>query len=270
MSSAVLKLERLRAAVRAMDSAAVAFSGGADSALVARVAKDELGDRAIAVTVDSPLLPRSELSRARRVARSIGIHHEVVHVDPLSGSDFADNPVDRCYLCKTESMRAVKDLADRKGISDILDGSNADDHGDYRPGSKALDELGIRSPLSEAGMTKRDIRACSRGLRLPTHAKSPSPCLASRIPYGERITRARLLRIEKAEDYLKRKGFDQVRVRDSRDTARIEVSGEQIHRLSQPKLRKEVVRRMKALGYSYVCLDLQGYRTGSLNEVLGK
>lgn len=258
----------LRGIVRSLDSAAVAFSGGADSALVAKIARDELGKRAIAVTIDSPMYPASELRQASSVAKEIGIEHVVVKVNPLAEKEFASNPPDRCYLCKLDDLKRIKDIAHRRRLNAIVDGSNADDKQDYRPGLKAKEELDVRSPLAEAEIGKQDVRGISRALKLPTARKSSSPCLASRIPYGEMITREKLAMIEEAEEFLKAKGFETVRVRMHGDIARIEVDPKDIARLSSAGTRIAIAKKLRSLGFAYVALDLEGYRTGSLNEVL--
>jgi len=264
------KLVRLRAAVRSAGSAAVAFSGGADSALVARIAHEELGRSAVAVTVDSPLLPRKELKSARATARSIGIEHVVVGLDPLGIPGLADNPPDRCYSCKLMTFMEVRKAADSRSLKHVLDGSNADDARAYRPGSKARKERGVRSPLAETGLGKEDVAKVSKRLGLSTHSKTPSPCLATRVPYGDRLTPELLGRIEKAEEYLASKGFDLVRVRAHGDLARIEVAKGQVAALTEPRMMDAVVRRLKNLGFAYVAVDLEGYRSGSMDEVLGR
>jgi pyridinium-3,5-biscarboxylic acid mononucleotide sulfurtransferase len=268
MKSDDTKLARLRKLVRSYGSAAVAFSGGTDSTLVAKIAKDELGDRAIAVTIDSPMYPASELRAAKETARRIGIEHVIVETDPMGSKEFVMNPPDRCYLCKSEDLRQVRMTAKERGLKEILDGSNVDDSADYRPGMKAKMEMGARSPLADVGLGKEEIRRISKRLRLPTATKSSSPCLASRIPYGETITREKLGMIEEAEEYLMGKGFDQVRVRVHGTSARIEVAPNEVARLASPGTRISVTKKLKSLGFSYVSVDLEGYRTGSLNEVL--
>jgi len=264
------KAEKLRATIGSLGSAAVAFSGGTDSALVAKVAHEELGDKALAVTVASPVYPRTELDRARKVAKAIGIRHVVIELNPLLEGRFVANKPDRCFICKLGDMRAIRDLADRYGMIAVVDGTNADDLADFRPGLRATQQMRVRSPLAEARMSKNDVRRLSASMRLPTAKKPSSPCLASRIPYGEPITDQKLRMIEIAEDLLVSKGFDQVRVRFHGDTARIEVDPAQVQRLSSPRTRKAIVKELKRLGFSYVSLDLEGYRSGSLNEVLGR
>lgn len=270
MNNAERKLKQLRSLVSSFGSTAVAFSGGADSTLVAKVAHDELGDKAIAVTIDSPMYPAAELKAAKDVARKIGIEHVIVKVDPLSEKKFVSNPPDRCYLCKLDDLTRIRRIAEERGLAELLDGSNADDKMDYRPGMKAKEEMGARSPLAEVRLGKEEIRKISKVLKLPTAKKSASPCLASRIPYGETITREKLGMIEEAEEFLKAKGFEQVRVRVHGDSARIEVDRRDVSRLMSAGIRIAVTKKLKSLGFTYVSVDLEGYRTGSLNEVLRK
>lgn len=264
------RLNRLRSIMRSSDSAAVAFSGGADSALVSKIAHDELGKRSAAVTVDSPLLPRTELRGARAVAKAIGVRHVVVAMDPLEDPAFRGNPPDRCYICKLAVFDEVCAVARRLGLAHVFDGSNADDAREHRPGARARDRLAVRSPLAEAGVGKDDVARLSRDIGLATAGKVPATCLATRVPYGDPLTRELLRRIEKAEAFLSGEGFDQVRVRVHGDLARLEVSKPQVPRLSRPETSREVVRRLKGLGFRYVTIDMEGYRSGSMDEVLGR
>jgi uncharacterized protein len=264
------KLEKMRSIIRSADSAAVAFSGGSDSTLVAKIAKDELGERAVALTIDTPLFPRGELKGARAVAKMVGIRHIIVGSDILDDPSFNRNPRDRCYICKLAGFKEARRVADSLSLRHVLDGSNSDDERAYRPGSRAKSELGVRSPLAEAGLSKEDVAKISKRLRLPTHGKDPSPCLATRVPYGDKLTVELLARVEKAEQHLAKRGFRQVRVRAHGGTARIEVSKDQVRRLLQPQVRDETVRRLKSLGFAYVTVDLEGYRSGSMDEVLGR
>lgn len=268
MNALERKADKLRAAVRSMRSAAVAFSGGTDSTLVAKIARDELGSKAVAVTIDSSLYPASELKDARRLAKTIGIEHVVIRSDPLEDARFVRNPADRCYVCKLDDFSRIRRLADERGLKEILDGTNADDRGDYRPGARAKAELGVKSPLAEAGLSKAEVRTLSRQLKLPTASKSASACLASRIPYGEEITSDKLTMVERAEEFLAAKGFEGARVRLHGSIARIEVGQKDIARLASKKMRDSVSRKLRSLGFTYVTADLMGYRTGSMNEVL--
>ena len=261
------KIKRLRASLREIGSAAVAFSSGVDSTFLLRVAHEELGDRAVAVTVRSPLIPRHELDEAAAFCRQEGIRHEVIDFDALSAPAVVANPPDRCYHCKKEVFGLILAFARAAGLAAVLEGSNLDDDGDYRPGRRAIKELGIRSPLHEAGLSKAEIRALSREMGLPTWDKPSFACLASRFPYGERLTVAVLERVERAERWLREElGLTQLRVRSHGDLARIEVPPDDIPRLAARAA--EIAAAFKGLGFAYVTLDLQGYRTGSLNETL--
>lgn len=263
------KLEQLQAALRGLGRVAIGFSGGVDSTFLVRVARDTLGPQnVLAVIGDSPSLPRRDLEAARALAAGLGVRLEVLATDEMSDSQFTANPPNRCYLCKGHLFRDVWALAQREGFTAVLDGNNADDTGDFRPGRKAAAELGVRSPLLEAGLTKAEIRAFSRELGLPTADKPAAACLASRLPYGTRITAEKLQRIEQGEDWLHDHGFVHVRVRDHDELARLEVPPADIPRFADAELRAAVVKQLKALGYRYVTLDLQGYRIGSMNEVL--
>jgi len=268
MKSVDRKLRTVRGIIRSIGSAAIAFSGGVDSTLVAKIACDELGKKAVAVTIDSPMFPAKELEQAKLAAGKIGIEHVVVSTNPLESKAFVGNSPNRCYICKLDDLKEIRRIADSRDLKEVLDGSNADDKMDYRPGLKAKEEMRVRSPLAEAKISKADVREISRMLKLPTATKRSSPCLASRIPYGETITREKLWMVEEAEEFLRAKGFDEVRVRIHGTTARIEVSPSEVARLASFGVRIAVTKKLKSLGFTYVSLDLEGYRMGSLNEVL--
>ena len=261
------KIKRLRASLREIGSAAVAFSSGVDSTFLLRAAHEELGDKAVAVTVRSQLIPRHELDEAAAFCRQEGIRHEIIDFDALLAPAVIANPPDRCYHCKKEVFGLILAFARGAGLAAVLEGSNLDDDGDYRPGRRAIRELGVRSPLHEAGLTKEEIRVLSREMGLPTWSKPSFACLASRFPYGERLTVAALERVERAERWLREElGLTQLRVRSHGDLARIEVPPDDIPRLAARAA--EIAAAFKGLGFAYVTLDLQGYRTGSLNETL--
>lgn len=262
-----LSYDQLKTILRACGQAAVAYSGGVDSTFLAKVGHDVLGANCVAITLSSAFLPKSELARARATAQAIGITHYVVAEDVLEPG-VLENPPDRCYRCKKIEFGHILRKAAELGIARVLDGSNADDLSDYRPGLRALKELGISSPLCEAGLTKAEIRKRSKALGLPTWDKPAAACLASRIPYGENITREKLLRIERAEDFLRELGLVRLRVRSHADLARIEVAPEERNKFWDLDKMERIAKTLKSFGFLYVAVDLEGYRTGSLNAAL--
>ncbi len=260
------KLARLRALLAELPSAVVAFSGGVDSTFLLRVAHEVLGERCLALTTLSATTPEHDRIEARALAASLGVPHVCIDTDELAIPGYAANPIDRCYFCKDNLFTICADEAERRGIGVVLDGANADDLRDHRPGLRAAEERGVRHPLVEAGLTKADIRAASRALGLPTWDRPASPCLSSRFPYGTAITEERLAQVDAAEAFLRALGFRELRVRFHERVARLEVPPDAMPRLLLPDVRGAVVAELKRLGFAFVALDLQGFRSGSLNE----
>lgn len=263
------KLARFRKIILKCDSVLVAFSGGVDSAFLLKVSLDVLPERKVlAVTAVSPTYPQEELSFSKRLAGKLGARHKVIKTYELEGKEFVSNPVNRCYYCKTELFSKLRNIASRFKLNFVVDGTSLSDKSDFRPGSIAKQELGIRSPLLEAGFTKEDIRKLSRKMGLATWDKPSLACLASRIPYGIKINHDILGRVNRAETYLRSLGFKQVRLRHYNGLCRIEVCQREIPYLLRK--RDEVVDKLKKIGYNYITVDLEGYRTGSMNEVIKK
>jgi len=263
------KRERLLEFIRRFDSCVVAFSGGVDSALVAKAAQVALGEKAVAVTAVSASVAAGELEQARQVARSIGIRHEVIETGEFENPAYTQNAPDRCFHCKSELYTQLEHLTEKFAAAVVFNGANIDDAGDYRPGAKAAQQHAVRSPLAECGLSKSDVRELARAWDLPVWDKPATPCLSSRVAYGEEVTPERLHRIDQAERLLRSLGLDEVRVRYHRgDLARLEVPLTAIERLASEPVRGKLAAELKRLGFKYVTLDLEGFRSGSQNAVL--
>ena len=269
MTEIYKKLSDLRKLLKSFRSAAIAFSGGVDSTFLLKVAHEELGEKAVAVTVISPLIPKKEAINTENFCKKENVRQFVLELDPLGILGFKDNPRNRCYICKREIFGKIKELAKENGISTVCEGSNADDTGDYRPGMQAVRELGIKSPLLECGLTKNEIRLLSKEMDLPSWNKPSAACLASRFVYGEEITERKLKMVEIAEDFLHEKGFSQQRVRiHGENLARIEIEKNDFEKILA--IKDEINSFFKELGFVYTTLDLTGFRSGSMNEVINE
>ena len=262
------KLEHLKEYLKGLGSVAVAFSSGVDSTFLLKVAHDVLGDKAIAITAQSCSFPKRELNEAKAFCEKEGIQHVICQSEELEIEGFSKNPPNRCYLCKKELFEKIGDIAKKNGIEYIAEGSNMDDNGDYRPGLQAVAELGIKSPLRASKLNKDDIRALSKDLGLPTWNKQSFACLSSRFVYGEAISEEKLIMVDKAEQLLLDMGFHQVRVRIHGTIARIEILPEEFPKLVEETNRNLITKSFKEYGFTYVTMDLTGYRTGSMNETL--
>jgi uncharacterized protein len=268
MTQRSTKLKSLEAILYDMRSVLVAYSGGTDSTFLLKVASNILGDRTIAVTASSATYPPGELQEARHNAEIIGIKHLIVSTNEFDDPNFTSNTPDRCYYCKKELFTKLFELAQQHSLNYVIDGSTCDDEKDFRPGTRAAVEFRVRSPLKDAGFTKEEIRAHSKDMHLPTWDKPPLPCLSTRFPYGTQITKEKVVRVGRAEEFLAGFGIRQLRVRDHDNIARIEVPRKDMPMFLDEEISKQIMENFKALGYTYVTLDIQGYRMGSMNEPL--
>jgi uncharacterized protein len=265
-----IKKQKLQDYIKSLGTLAVAFSGGVDSSFLLKCAHEALGDNVLAVTARSSTFPQRELLESIEFAKSYGIRHELIDSEEIDIRGYAENPADRCYYCKNELFSKIRKLSTEKGLEYMAEGSNMDDLGDFRPGLKAASELGAVSPLRFAGLNKEEIRILSKEMGLPTWDKPSFACLASRVPYGQRITREKLGVIDEAEQFLMDLGFRQVRVRHHGDIARIELVKTDMPKVFENGLYEKIYSKIKELGFTYVTLDLKGYSTGSMNSVLDK
>lgn len=266
--TAIEKLKTLKNNLSELDNLTIAFSGGVDSTFLLKIAKDVLNENVLAVTVNAFIHTKKEIQESINYASEIDVKHTVIHVNDINIKEFIDNLPERCYFCKKEIFTKIIEVSNENNINNIADGSNIDDLSDFRPGMKALKELGVMSPLKEAGLTKQEIRDLSKMLDIPTWNKPSFACLASRIPYNHKITPQKLDMIEKSEEYISQLGFKQFRVRHHGEIARIELEQNEILKFLESGSSDKVCKYLKSLGFSYVTIDLMGYRTGSMNEVL--
>jgi len=261
-----IKLDNLRKRLLELENVAIAYSGGVDSNFLLKVAKDTLKDKVIAVTINAMMHSNREIEESINYAKEFGVNHIVVNIDNFKVEEFIKNNNDRCYHCKKEVFKTIKEIAAKHNVKYVLDGTNLDDLGDFRPGLKALEELNIISPLKESKLTKEDIRILSKKMNLNTHNKPAFACLATRIPYGTKITKELLKKIEKSEEYLVSIGFNQFRVRAHNDIARIEVGKDEIYKFFNEDLLNKTDKKLKEIGFKYVTLDMAGYKMGSMNK----
>ncbi|MBC8421404.1 MAG: ATP-dependent sacrificial sulfur transferase LarE [Actinobacteria bacterium] len=259
------KINKLRKTLKDLESVAVAYSGGVDSTFLLAMAKEVLGKNVLAITAASPMIPTFEIKEAKILARKLKVKHKLIKTSPLENPSLKFNPRDRCYICKKSLFVKFLNLAEKYGYSYLVDGTNFDDLNSSRPGLKALAELGIKSPLAEAELTKKDIRKYSKIMGLPTWDSPALACLATRVPYGEEITEPKLAQIDQAEEFIRSLGFKQVRVRYHFPIARIELDPEDISNIIESSMRKKVVEKLKSIGFEHIVIDMEGYRSGSMD-----